>query len=386
MIKNLNKAAERLKEAAQKGERIILYGDADLDGVCSAIIMQETLKTLGGNVVRVYFPDREKDGYGITLKALKELKAFSPALLCAMDLGISNFKEIDKAKKDGFDVLLVDHHVVLDRLPKADIIVDPKQKGDTHPFKELAACGLTFRLAEATLGKKMSLALRKSLVELAAIGTTADMMPKDEDNKEIVEEGLETLENSWRPGISAFFKLRELERFPNIESKLQKMISILNVRDVEDGYPASFRILSCSSEREATLVAERLLEIHEIRKQQREKLLDKVRGDISQKKDVPIVFEGGEDFDYILLGAISSIISQEEEKPTFVYKKMKGESVGSVRAASGEDTVEAMKHCKDYTITYGGHPQASGFRVKNTNLTKFKNCLIEYFKDNPSSP
>lgn len=386
MIKNLDKAAKRLKEAAKKGEPIILYGDADLDGVCSTIIMQETLKTLGGNVVRVYFPDREKDGYGITEKALREFHKFSPGLLCAMDLGISNFKEIARAKKDGFDVLVIDHHVVLDKLPQADIIVDPKQKGDTHPFKELAACGLTFKVAEATLGEKMSFAMKKSLLELAAIGTTADMMPRDEDNKEIVEEGLDGLENSWRPGIRAFFNLQELERFPNVESKLQKMIAILNVRDVEDGYPASFRILSCESEREVMVIAQRLFQMHELRKQQREKLLDKVRGDILKKKDLPIVFEGGADFDYILLGALASIISQEEEKPTFVYKKMRGESVGSVRAASGEDTVEAMKHCKDYTITYGGHPQASGFRIKNANLTKFKNCLIQYFKDNSSSP
>ena len=380
-IKNLDKAATRLKKAVKKGERIILYGDADLDGVCSAIIMQETLKSLGGNVVRVYFPDRENDGYGITLKALKELKTFSPALLCAMDLGISNFKEIKEAKKQGFDVILVDHHVVLDKLPDADIIVDPKQEGDTHPFKELAACGLTFRLAEEILKDKMSSALRKSLVELAAIGTIADMMVREQDNHEIIEEGMEALENSWRPGVRAFFKLQELERFPNIESKLQKMISILNVRDVENGYPASFRILSSDSEQEITVIAERLLEVHELRRQQRDRLLTKVRENILQKKDVSIVFEGGEDFDYILLGALASIISQEEEKPTFMYRKMKGERVGSVRAPSGLDTVEAMKHCAEHTITYGGHPQASGFRVKNTNLIKFKTCLIEYFNN-----
>ena len=195
---------EQIKEAVKKGERIILYGDADLDGVCSAIIMQETLKSLGGNIVRVYFPDRENDGYGITQKALEELKTFSPALLCAMDLGISNFKEIKEAKKLGFDVILVDHHVVLGKLPDADIIVDPKQDGDTYPFKELAACGLTFRLAEEILGNKMSSAMRKSLVELAAIGTIADMMVREQDNNEIIEEGMETLENSWRPGVRAF--------------------------------------------------------------------------------------------------------------------------------------------------------------------------------------
>ena len=380
-IKNLDKAAARLKKAVKKGERIILYGDADLDGVCSAIIMQETLKSLGGNVVRVYFPDRENDGYGITLKALEELKTFSPALLCAMDLGISNFKEIKEAKKQGFDVILVDHHVVLGKLPDADIIVDPKQEGDTHPFKELAACGLTFRLAEEILKDKMSSALRKSLVELAAIGTIADMMVREQDNIEIIEEGMETLENSWRPGVRAFFGLQELERFPNIESKLQKMISILNVRDVEDGYPASFRILSSDSEKEVILIAQRLLKVHELRRQERDRLLVKVRNSISEKKNESIVFEGGEDFEYILLGGLASIISQEEKKPTFMYRKMKKECVGSVRAPLGQDTVEAMKHCKEYTITYGGHPQASGFRVENKNLARFKNCLLEYFNN-----
>ncbi|MDA1337474.1 MAG: DHH family phosphoesterase [bacterium] len=380
MIKNLDKAAGRLQKAVRQKERIILYGDADLDGVCSAIIMQETLKSLGGNIVRVYFPDRENDGYGITPKALKELTAFAPALLCAMDLGISNFKEIAKAKELGFDVILVDHHVVLDTLPQADIIVDPKQEGDEYPFKELAACGLTFRLAEEILGDKMSPTMRKSLVELAAIGTIADMMVQEADNREIIEEGLATLENSWRPGVRAFFGLQELSRFPNLESKLQKMISILNVRDVEDGYPASFRILSSDSEREVSAIAERLLEVHELRKQQRDLLLSRVRREVAQKKDEPIVFEGGEDFDYILLGALASIISQEERKPAFMYRKMGEECVGSVRAPSGQDTVEAMKHCKEHTITYGGHPQASGFRVEVKNIEKFRDCLIEYFK------
>lgn len=380
MIKNLDKAARRLKQAAEQGERIILYGDADLDGVSSAIIMQETLRTLGGNVERVYFPDRENDGYGITKKALKELDAFAPALLCAMDLGISNFAEIEQAKKQGFEVVVVDHHVVLDKLPKADIIVDPKQKGDTHPFKELAACGLTFRLAEEMLGAAMSSALRKSLVELAAIGTIADMMVRQADNAEIIEEGLESIENSWRPGIRAFFMLEELQRLPNVSSKLQKMISILNVRDVKEGYPASFRVLSCDSEREATAIAERLLEIHELRKQQTQRLLDTVRASIAEHNDCPIVFQGGEDFDYILLGTVASVISQETKKPAFIYRKMEKDSVGSVRCATGQDTVEAMKHCKRHAISYGGHPQASGFRVKNTNLEKFRKCLIEYFK------
>jgi len=381
IIKNLKAAADRLRKAALDREPIILYGDADLDGVTSVIIMQETLRSLGGNIVRVYFPDRENDGYGITPKALKELQHLAPALLCAMDLGISNLKEIEEAKKLGFDVLLIDHHVVPDKLPNADIIVDPKQKGDTYPFKELAACGLTFRVAEAILKEKLSSALRKSLVELAALGTIADMMVREADNKEIIEEGMESLEHSWRPGIRAFFGLREVEDLRDTASKAQKMISILNVRDVQEGYPASFRILSCDSVREAAAIAEKLLDIHQERKQRTQLLLDEMRTEVAGKKDLPIVFEGGEDVDYILLGILSSVLAQEEEKPAFMYRQMKEESVGSVRAPLGQDTVKAMKHCAKYTIAYGGHPQASGFRVKNKNLDKFKVCLIEYFEN-----
>jgi single-stranded-DNA-specific exonuclease len=215
---------------------------------------------------------------------------------------------------------------------------------------------------------------------LAALGTIADMMKREQDNVKIIQEGLEALEESWRPGILALFKLPEFARFPNIESKVQKMISILNVRDVEEGYPASFRILSNASEEKVARIAEKLLEIYAVRKQRTQALLEKVRMDIAKKQEESIVFEGGEDFDYILLGIVASVISQETEKPTFIYKKQATEAVGSVRAPSGYDTVEAMKHCGKYTITYGGHPQASGFRVKNTNLPKFKSCLIEYFE------
>ena len=168
--------------------------------------------------------------------------------------------------------------------------------------------------------------------ERAAIGTIAEMMVREQDNIEIIGEGMETRENSWRPGVRAFFGLQELAQFPNIESKLQKMISILNVRDVENGYPASFRILSSDSEKEVILIAQRLLKVHELRRQERDRLLVKVRNSISEKKNESIVFEGGEDFEYILLGGLASIISQEEKKPTFMYRKIKKECVGSVRA------------------------------------------------------
>lgn len=378
-IKNLKKIADRLKKAVKTGESIILYGDADLDGVCSVIILQQAIKSLGGQVQSTYFPDREKDGYGITPTALKELKSLAPAVLCVADLGISNFKEIIQAKKLGFEVLIIDHHEILDILPKADIIVDPKQKGDTYLFKQFAACGLCLLVAREMLGRDLAPSLEKSLVELAGLGTIADMMPREKDNEEIIQEGLDALRDSWRPGIQALFSLPEFSTLRTIEDKVQKMIGILNVRDVQDGYPAVYRILTCPSEREAFRIVEKLMEIHIERKARARELTDVVRERMQKDLNSPIVFEGGEEFDYILLGGIASIISQDYDKPAFVYKQLEKESIGSVRAPAGYNTVEAMKSCKQYAISYGGHPVASGFRVKNGNIKKFKTALMKYY-------
>ena len=155
-IKNLKKAADRILKAIKKKEKIILYGDADLDGTASVIITEEAIRNLGGTISAFYFPDRETEGYGLTEKALDLLKKESPALLIVLDCGIGNVKEVSLAKKLGFKVVIIDHHEALDKLPSAEIIVDPKQKSDKYPFKKLACAGIAFKLAEAVLGKKMT--------------------------------------------------------------------------------------------------------------------------------------------------------------------------------------------------------------------------------------
>ena len=219
-IKNLKKVADRILKAVKNKERIILYGDADLDGVSSVIILKETIKNLGGEITAVYFPDRETEGYGITRKGLEELKKFTPALLTALDLGIGNFQEVKLAKKMGFEVIIIDHHEVLDKLPEAKIIVDPKQKGDKCSFKGLANAGIVFKLSELLLGKQMTEGLRENFLQLTALATIADMMPKENDNLEFINLRLRSLEKSWRPGIRAFFNL-----VPDLGEELNQKIS-----------------------------------------------------------------------------------------------------------------------------------------------------------------
>jgi single-stranded-DNA-specific exonuclease len=233
-IKNLDKVAKRILKAIKNEEKIILYGDADLDGVSSVILLKESIENLNGKISAIYFPDREVEGYGISKKSLEILKEFSPALFIVLDCGISNFEEIELAKKLGFEVIIIDHHEILDNLPKAEIIVDPKQPGDDYPFKELATVGIVFKLSQILLKDKMTEILKRNFLELVALATLADMMPQVKENKTLIEEGLISLENSWRPGIMVFLKEDSLQRY-NISKKVSKIISFLNVRNIENG-------------------------------------------------------------------------------------------------------------------------------------------------------
>ncbi len=378
-IKNLDKAAKRIKKAVENKERIIIYGDSDMDGVSSVIILKETLTTLGFAPTAIYFPDREEEGYGINASALENLKQHAPALFITLDCGISNFKEAELAEKMGFEVVIIDHHEILDKLPKASIIVDPKQKGDKYPFKEFANVGLTFKLSEAILGDKMPESLRKSFLELVVMATIADMMPKTDDNEQMIFEGMGYLEESWRPGIQALFSLEIVKGFSLLE-KIIKVNSLMNVRNVQGGLPAAYRLLTSSDFKTAQQLAEYLLEKSIEKKKRVEEITTEVKKRQTFSKN-NIVFDGDFTWDLILLGIVAAVVSKDTNKPVFLYKKLEKESLGSIRAPEGFNTVEAMKTCKDLLVSYGGHARASGFRVENKNIEKFKQALIEYFSN-----
>lgn len=379
-IKNLQKAAARVARAARHQERIILYGDSDLDGVSSVIILNEAIKSIGGNVAACYFPDREGEGYGLTLTALGTLKPLAPGLLILTDLGISSFKEVDMARAMGFEVLILDHHAIVQgRTPDANIVVDPKQPGDTSVFKEYAACGLAWLLSGAILKNAMSPTLRQSLIELAALGTIADMMVREGDNELIIEEGVAHLEDSWRPGIKAFFETGIMEDHGHKDRKIGYMISILNVRDVEGGLPAAFRLLTAPFLEDAKRMVLDLEEQQHIRQQRIQEIVSRLRDRMLIKGVGNALVEGDESFDSALLGAAASILSREIQKPVFLYKVVGEEALCSARAPLGLDTVRAMEGCKRLFLTYGGHPQASGFRMKEKNIPKFREYINNYF-------
>jgi len=375
-IKNLKEAGERIKQAVQKKERIVLYGDSDLDGISSVVILEEAIKSLGGKIDSAFFPDREKDGYGINLKALEMLKDKAPALFITLDLGISNVKEVDIANEMGFEVIIVDHHETLVGIPNASIIVDPKQESDDYLFKGLANVGITFNLCEELLGDKISQNLRNSFLELTALGTIADMVPQVEQNQKIIEEGLRSLRTTFRPALQAFSDILGLD------GSLLKIISALNAAESVDFQNESYKLLTSSDLSECKEIVQKLINKNKDKQQQVQNVLQEVERRMLQKPDEEIIFEGDPAWKLVLAGSVASILCNKYQKPIFIFKRGDKESCGSVRNPKGTNSVEAMKTCSDFLLTYGGHAQASGFRVKNEDLDKFRNCLNVFFKEN----
>ncbi len=394
-IKNLEKAGERIKKAIKDKENIVLFGDSDLDGVTSVIIAKETIQNLGGRVSAVAFPDRDNDGYGLNKKAISQIKKFGPALLIVFDCGIGNFEEIKIANKNGFEVIVVDHHEILGKLPEASIIIDPKQPGDEYPFKNLAAVGLSLYLSSFILGEKMTESLSQNFLELAAMATIADMMPRIEDNEEIIRKGLSSIRDSWRPGIKALFKIVSLEFdspdvFLEKESQVkgfnylspiqqvEKINSFLNIPEIENGLPVIFQLLTTPNEEKAEKIVQNLLKKTLEKKEKIREIILFLEEKMTENPFQKIIFEGNKDWRLILLGVPASIISSKYQIPVFLFRKGEKDSPGSARAPLGENLVKMMEKCSEYLITYGGHPPAAGFRVKNENLGKFKDCLEKH--------
>ena len=374
-IKNLKKASERILKAIKNKERIILYGDADLDGTTSAIILKESIQYLGGKVEAIYFPNREIEGHGVTENALNLLKKITPALFITVDCGIGNFEEIRLANNLGFEVIVIDHHQVC-KLPEASIIVNPKQDGDKYPFKELAAAGIVFKLSELLLGVQITEKLKKDFLGLTALATIADMMLVEADNKIFIDKGLVLIKNSFRVGIQTFFEEEIVKNIDGLDKKILKFISIFNTRDFKNGMPISFQLLTLNSKEKAQELIIELFQENIQKKQQIKQIMMQLKKQILNDKE-PIIFLGSVDWKFSFISSLASIISHKYQKPTFIFKKGKEESHGTVRILKDINSVNLMKKCSKYLLAFGGHPRASGFRIKNENLEKFKSCLIK---------
>lgn len=377
VIKNLKKAGKRIKKAIKDNENIILFSDADLDGVTSLIILEETIKNLGGKIKCRYFPDLWKHGYGLSQKALVFLKKYSPALLILTDCGIGNFDIIEQSKKIGLTTIIIDHHEVINKMPDAEIIVDPKQKGDKYAFKFLAACGVVYKLAEELLGVSLSENIKKNFLELVALGTIADKMPQIEDNKFFIEKGLDSIPFSFRPAFQAFFEKFSLKDYL-LEEIIQKLVSTLQISEIKNHLMETYLFLNEKNEKKAVGLLDVLLK----KSAQRWELIRLLAEQIEEKINLDnpdFIFEGGEEVPFVLTGALAGRVCNAFQKPCFIIATHGALTRGSVRTPKEVNSLSALDACSHLLEMYGGHIPASGFSLKTKNVLALKNCLTNYF-------
>ena len=385
-IRNMEEASLRIREAIANDEQILIYGDSDMDGVSSVVILEEAINNLASilkkkiSKIIVAFPDRNKEGYGLNNKALTFLdkkRGDKKSLLITLDCGITNVLEVKEAKKLGFDVIICDHHKVLEEIPEADIIVDPKHPEDDYYFKEYCNAGLAFKLAEEILKDNMSSYLKDAFIELVMLATIADMMPEEEENQKWIYEGLANLDKTQRPAILAL-----KDAFPAYSSKrdfVGKMISVFNTVKMKDHRVITYDFIKSNNIEEARETAKMLIKDTEERQAEIKALTENLKEDLLMSQSI-IVFEGSDKYRIDYLGAVASRLVGWFNKPVFLYASKGDLSRGTVRVPKGMDAVKAMTSCKELLVTYGGHAPAAGFTVKNENLEQFKEGLIKYFK------
>jgi single-stranded-DNA-specific exonuclease len=385
-IKNLDKVAQRIIKATKNKEKILVYGDADLDGIASVVILKEILEILNPDYNKkefcyIYFSDREREGYGITESLIDFCSETKPDLIFALDCGISNFNQVDKLRKMGIEVVIIDHHKILERLPKANLIIDPKQKGDKYPFKDLSTAGLVYYLAKAVFLKAQKKWSPDAFLELASIATLADQMPLKEDNQKIVREGLLALPYTKREGLRILMELTDFQNQDSTEI-FQKIIAPLNSSERVGHLTKTYLVLSETSKEKVRALVKDLIARSLEKREKINQILLEVQEKIEKTSDKssPVIFEADSSWPIVIIGIVASKIAQQYKKPTFLFKITGEESVGSARLPKGLDGVEAMASCKDLLITYGGHSPACGCRLKTKNLEKFRDCLVKYFK------
>jgi len=382
LMKGMKKAVARILKAAKNKEKITVFGDYDADGVCGMAILSETFKTLGSDP-GIYIPDRNKEGYGLNLKAVEEIasKNNKPAcrqagLIITIDCGITDFEEVKLANKLGMDVIIVDHHAVPDKVPPALSIVNPRQEGEKYPFRELAAGGVAFKLAQALLSKsKKADGWEKWFLDLAAIATVSDRMPLIGENRTLVKYGLVVLAQTKRLGLQELMKTARVTKLDTYT--LGYILGPrLNAAGRMDHANTAYELLITESKEEAENLARKLNEKNQSRQRLTDKIIHEIEGRIKIEKN-KLIFEGDENWPIGIVGLIAGRLTDKYYRPSVIFQKMQEISKGSARSIEPFNIVEAFAKCKKLLVDFGGHPQAAGFTILTENLEKFKKRILE---------
>ncbi len=383
-LPGVSSAVTRLRQALRANEPITIYGDFDADGVTATVLLVQTLRALGGQV-RPYIPHRVDEGYGLHTEALTRLARAGVRVVVTVDCGIRDLDQIAHANRLGLDVIVTDHHSVGKQLPDAMAVIDPKRVDSRYPFNNLAGVGVAYKLAQALLRshrqspvseQKMRLS-ENDLMDLVALGTVADMVPLMGENRTLVHDGLEQINQMKRPGIEALCRQSRLKTGQVSATSIGYVLGPrINAAGRLAHAKLAYQLLATQYPAEAERLAEELDRLNRKRRQITSQVQDRARQLALETIDeFPLIFAAAPDFPAGIVGLTASRMVDEFYRPAIVVEVGDKTSRGSARSIPEFNIIEAIDKCAHLLIHHGGHAAAAGFTVPNEHLDELAHRL-----------
>ncbi len=382
LLSGVGLAVERMNHALANGQKIVVYGDYDIDGITATALLVDVLSQLGAQV-RPYIPDRFEEGYGLNLAALKALKADGADLLISVDCGITAAHEVAEAAKFGLDIIVTDHHTVPEVTPKAAIAcINPRLPGDEYPFKDLAGVAVAFKLAvalAATHPGKVKPGREKWLLDLVALGTVCDVVPLVEENRALVQFGLTVLRKSPRPGLRALAEASGVELSSVQASDLGfRFGPRLNAAGRLEHAAKALELITTTSTDRAKELAEGLNTLNRERQDETARMFAEAMQQSEDYPDDAILVLSGPDWSHGIVGLVASRVSEARHKPTIILQELGDTTKGSARSIGTFNIIEAITSAKQHLERYGGHAFAAGMTLKTSKVADLRKALNEY--------
>ncbi|MBK7872398.1 MAG: single-stranded-DNA-specific exonuclease RecJ [Saprospiraceae bacterium] len=375
LMKDMDKAIARLEKAIENNERILLYGDYDVDGTTSIALMYSFLQTRHRNL-DYYIPNRDKEGYGVSIDGIEYAQEKGTQLLITLDCGITAIDQVERANQYGMDVIICDHHLPEKKLPNAVAILDPKRSDCEYPFKELSGCGVAFKLAQAYVEKhQLDWHQLEDLLDLLVISIASDIVPIVSENRTLAWFGLQKLNSTKRLGLRALIAKSRREPPLTISDIVFGLGPMINAAGrLADAEQAVRLMLSAEPS-----VAHDYARVLEYRNQLRKEFDRRIAAEAKellesdpfwqQRKSIvlyqPHWHKG-------LVGIVAARMVEDYHRPAIILTQSEGKIVGSARSIKGFDIHQALGMCKDLLISYGGHAHAAGLSLYPENVIFFQ--------------
>ena len=375
LLHDMDKAVNRIRRAIEQGEFILVYGDYDADGMTSASILKETLEQLGAECL-VYLPNRFTDGYGPNASVYKYfIEQQGISLIVTVDNGVAGHEAIDLAQSMGVDVIVTDHHSLPEVLPDAYAIVHPEHPEADYPFKHLAGCGVAFKLACALLEE-----VQVELLDLVAIGTIADMVSLTDENRIMVQYGLEVLRNTQRLGLQELFEIAGISSSDLTEETVGfQLAPRLNALGRLDDPNPAIDLLTGFDDEEVREIALMIQEKNEERKEIVQAIYEEAKSLVDPNKSVQVLAKEG--WNPGVLGIVAGRLLEELGQTVIVLNIEDGRAKGSARSIEAVDIFEALNPHRELFIAFGGHAGAAGMTLEAEQLDALSEILENYVKD-----